>query len=236
MRLSFKAAYVLGAALFASPIFATPLAPIDLTIDGNTQVTATQINFNTVWDGTGTYVASPGAGQFATAEPIQSIFAANGVVASETGAIYSLDATKTPVGTTIVPPMLFMTFSGTTLSGGTAGGTNLDLYLTQLVPGSFAAGSPFDFQQTSNGAVASFNVDGYVWNTTTSSMTDFTGTFSATFNGLSVSELTNPANLPQDTAFTGTFSITIIPEPASILLMGVGLLGAGLVARRKVRS
>jgi hypothetical protein len=44
------------------------------------------------------------------------------------------------------------------------------------------------------------------------------------------------------TPFIGTFSITgippiiVTPEPTSLLLMGAGLLGIGMISRRKIRS
>jgi hypothetical protein len=128
-----------------------------------------------------------------------------------------------------------MTFSGL-LPGNvptSPGGTNLDLYLTELQQGTFAPGSPFFFTQTNNGINASFNVLGYVLNTSTNTKTSFAGTFEATFTGLTLADLEAG---PTITGFSGTFDLTLVPEPASLLLIGAGLLGFGLVARHRKRA
>ncbi len=79
------------------------------------------------------------------------------------------------------------------------------------------------------------DIDGYVVNTSSGAREDFTGVFTTPLVGYTPATLL--AALPvSNIPFSGDFSLTFVPEPASLLLMGIGLLGAGLVARRKIRS
>jgi hypothetical protein len=204
---------------------------IQLGINGDAQVGSNYIDFGQFPTGA-PYAPAPGYGTFEVSLVNAGVFSSAGVVPGEFGQVQSLNEGPGPV----TLPSAFMTF-GTPPTGGT-GGSNLQLWATNIPLGNFD-GTPFTLTDTPDGAVASFDVDGYVWDTNTNSKVDtFTGTFSATFDGQSVASLFT--NLPIDTPFSATFTATVIPvshvpEPASMLLMGVGLLGVGLVSRRKAR-
>jgi hypothetical protein len=221
--------FILSLAL--ATCFALPSSAdtIQLGINGDAQVGSNYIDFGQFPTGA-PYTPAPGYGTFEVSLVNAGVFSSAGVTPGEFGQIQSLNE---PPGSVSIE---FMTF-GTPSTGGT-GGSNLQLWATNIPEGSLA-GSPFTLTDTPDGAVASFDVDGYIWDTNTGSKVDtFTGTFSATFDSQTVASLFT--NLPIDTPFSATFTATVIPshipEPASMLLMGVGLLGVGLVSRRKARK
>jgi hypothetical protein len=204
---------------------------IQLGINGDAQVGSNYIDFGTYPNGA-PYAAAPGYGTFEVSLVNSGVFSSAGVTTGEFGMIQSLSGAGPTMGTGAVTlPGPFMTF-GNPSTGGT-GGSNLQLWATNIPAGDVG---PFTLTDTPDGAVASFDVDGYITNSGTKVDT-FTGTFSATFDGQTVASLFT--NLPIDTPFSATFTATTIPtttpEPASMLLMGAGLLGVGLISRRKTR-
>jgi hypothetical protein len=203
---------------------------IDLGISGDAQVGPTFINFGNYPLGT-VYTPSPGYGPFIVSQQPLSVFLGAGVVSGESGKIQSLNALMTPPGVPLTPDPAtsspFLTFD--------AGGSNLEVFLTELVQGSTAG--PFTLVDTQNGAVATFNIEGFVYNITDHSREDITGTFAATFNGLSVADLVAAGSGPGvETPFSGTFSVTAVPEPTTLLLFGLGFLGFGLLSKRGSRN
>ena len=197
---------------------------IVLGMAGDASVGTDFINFGIYPQGA-PYVPAPGTGIYEVTAPVTSIFATNGVVPGEFGTIQSLNSTLEPAGVVLSSPIQFLTFA--------TGGSNLQVFLTEVFQGNLPSPppSPFVLQDTTTGATAAVSFMGYVLNTLNDSKTPVTGLFQATFSGMTVAELLG--SLPVDTAFSGTLSITPTPEPASLLLMGLGLVGAGVLARKK---
>lgn len=103
------------------------------------------------------------------------------------------------------------------------------------------AGSPFTlFQLSSSTVVASLQVNGEAYTQPKSSGFSYaTGIFSTQFvmNGTIqgiLQQLATSGGI--NTTYSASFTASPVPEPASMLMMGLGLVGAGLIARRKVRS
>lgn len=223
----------LGASLLASFALAAfvalpgSAATIQLGINGDAQVGSTFISFGQFPTGA-PYNPAPGFGTFEVSLVNPGVFSSAGVTTGEFGTIQSLNNAMEPAGPAGFAPIEFMTFD--------TGGSNLQLWANKIPAGTVG---PFVLTDTADGAVASFNVDGFIKDTSTGQNVDtFTGTFSATFDGQTVASLLT--SLPINTPFSATFTATTIPttgvpEPASMLLMGAGLLGIGLISRRKSR-
>jgi hypothetical protein len=217
--------FLLAAAIAACVALPSSASTIQLGINGDAQVGSNYIDFGNYPTGT-VYTPAPGYGTFVVSLVNSGIFSSAGVTTGETGNIQSLGGSGTGPTGAITLPSAFMTFNG--------GGSGLSLWATNIPAGDVG---PFTLTDTADGAVASFDVDGYIWQNG-AKVDTFTGTFSATFDGQTVASLFT--NLPIDTPFSATFTATAIPttipEPASMLLMGAGLLGVGLVSRRRARK
>jgi hypothetical protein len=197
-------------------------AAIQLGISGSAQVGSNYLDFGQYPNGA-PYAPAPGYGTFEVSLVNSGIFASSGVTTGEFGMIQSLNEGTGPV--TLPGP--FITFD--------TGGNNLQLWATAIPAGNYGAYTLID---TANGAVGSINVDGYVYDTTTSEkLGNFAMTASATFAGETIADLLSTA-LPINTPFSATFTFTAVPEPGTWAMMLIGLGGAGLALRsaRRTRS
>jgi hypothetical protein len=216
-------AFVLTSVATATPVTG------QANIAGNVTVNATSITFQPTFTAT-SGATETGAFSGLTGGSIQSL--TGGPIVGNTfvpGFVTFLTGLATPV-----------TFDLTYIAPGV--GNLADCNSSALGAACTPAGSPFTlFQLSSNTVVATlqFNGNSYTGTAATGS-TPTTSIFSTqtVLNGTIPSiyaQLVAGQSLTGIT-YSASFNAAAVPEPASLLLMGFGLVGCGLVARRKLSN
>jgi hypothetical protein len=167
----------------------------------------------------------------------------------DTGILTSLTYSGGTLGSGVVGNIMNVPFGGGSINDFmTFQGTTLDFVLTNVGPGvantictglsmgascSVTAGSPFILTALSGGdTTASLSVAGTI--TDGGVLSYWQGSFSTQLNETADSiQSTFLANGTFSSAQSGQFNVSIVPEPASMTLLGAGLIAIALAARKR---
>lgn len=227
-----------------STVYATPIVGT-VNTTGVAAVNLTSINFLS-----GTFVPN----LFLVSVPVSGSFTG---LAGTTGTINNLTNNLTNTG----PQPVGVPFSDPAWMVFTSASPVIDFDLTFIAPGvDGTAGcnkvtplagdtctpfsfSPFNLQNlgsgtTITGTSVAFSVAGNARNVSTGELSPFTGSFSTQITGQNIEQILATINAGGTitNSYSANFVVSAVPEPGTISLLGAGLIGLGLLQRRRVRS
>jgi hypothetical protein len=235
------------ALLLAAPSMAAPIINgSTLNISGSGIVSATSLTFQCNQPGDPVCASPPaGRGDFAVTNSTGSFSQYNGTF----GLITSLNNAVQPLNTVFSLPnfitfnlnnnvtieLTFIPLGNNTVSATCAGLQHCTpqnpLLITPNNPGGLSA---FNLDGTATGTTATFGSMG-IAHSNDGFMANLTGTYTTQFAGMTPAEALAAALSGQPLSYSSqmVLTATTIPEPASMLLTGVALLGIGFVARKR---
>ena len=224
----FTSLLAVPALLVVSSAQATPVTG-EANIAGSVSVNLTTVNFNPTFTST---TGGMETGDFAglTGGTIMSL---SGGPATGPVNIPGFAHFTTGVATPVTFDLTFISPGVGTIAGCASSTPGAEC--TPIINGQI---SPFTlFQLTSNTVVATLQLNGISFtNSAATGSSDTVSVFSTqtAINGTIPGILAQlAAGTPIQATYSASFVATPIPEPASMLLVGIGLVGAGLIARRR---